>query len=70
MEDLGAMADSWYTGFRKITDRNYWSYTVLPVQIGCIEHIMTMPWSDRKFAGGVYPYDEKVFAWLLKPLAR
>ena len=34
---------------------------LLPVQIGCIEHIMTIPWSDRKFAGGVYPHDEKKF---------
>ena len=34
MENLGAMADSWYTGFRKITDRDvldlYCIYKWLP----------------------------------------
>ena len=38
---------------------------LLPVQIGCIEHIMTIPWSDRKFAGGVYPHNEKSFCVII-----
>ena len=38
----------------------------VPVQIGCIEHIMTIPWSDRKFAGGVYPHDEKSFCVIIE----